>query len=66
MWLFGLWCCNWLPWHRDVGPTFWISAQTSVSQCSCGRQWATNHDARGTLPYDDDMKAFYARLRGRE
>ena len=45
------WWCIWARWHR------WrfvrqLSKQTTLHECThCGRQWATNHNVRITLPY---------------
>ena len=59
MWALRLWLCNLLPWHRPLRSSFWVSERTEVSMCSCGRQWATNHEMGASIPWDDETKAFY-------
>lgn len=62
--MFGLWRCNWLPWHRPLAGSFWVSGRAEVRMCSCGRQWVTNHEMGASIPYDESAKAFYSMLNG--
>lgn len=59
-----LWCCLTLPWHGRWKHRFWVTAQTEIAACRCGRSWAVNHDARAVLEYDAEMRAFYRQLHG--
>jgi hypothetical protein len=56
------WRCLWLPWHRVLAGSFWVSEVAQVGTCSCGRQFVLNHDVRAVIPYDEKTKAFYSQL----
>jgi hypothetical protein len=60
-----IWACLVLPWHRLLAGSFWLSDQVEVKQCSCGKQLAIHHGMEAVIQYDDEMKAFYARLNAR-
>lgn len=58
-----MWRCLYLPWHRFLFGSFWVSERAEVITCSCGRQYAVNHELRAVIAYDDEVKAFYGSLR---
>ncbi len=46
------WRCAHLPWHKLV--KFWpLSAQSELYECSCGKRYAVNHDARQIMRWED-------------
>lgn len=45
------WRCALLWWHKIVAKS-WVSGQSQYFRCSCGREYAINHDVRCVLPWD--------------
>lgn len=49
--------CLYPPWHKWKRVR-WLSERSSLARCSCGRQYAMNHDVGIILPWEN-VEHFY-------